>query len=69
LGDKDCVIDNDMTRDVFERTYPAQEGTDRVSGDCKIHTGEDFGHIDFVWSDKESTGHIYDKISKFLLSH
>jgi pimeloyl-ACP methyl ester carboxylesterase len=68
LGGEDCVIDNDMTKDVFERCYPPSEGTDQI-GSCKILLANDYGHIDFVWSSLESTGHIYDKIQKFLFCH
>jgi len=68
LGGADCVIDNEMTQEVFERCYPQSEGTDQI-GTCKVLLAHDYGHIDFVWSDLGSTGHIYDKVHKFLLSH
>jgi len=68
LGGADCVIDNEMTQDVFKRCYPKSEGTDPV-GTCKVLLANDYGHIDFIWSDLRSTGHIYDKVHKFLLRH
>jgi pimeloyl-ACP methyl ester carboxylesterase len=68
LGGADCVIDNDMTQDVFSRCYPETESTDTI-GTCKVLLAHDYGHIDFVWSDLASTQHIYDKLHRFLLSH
>jgi len=68
LGGADCVIDNEMTQEVFTRCYPQSEGTDQI-GTCKVLLAHDYGHIDFIWSDLGSTGGIYDKVHKFLLSH
>ncbi|KAL0483006.1 hypothetical protein AKO1_014900 [Acrasis kona] len=67
LANEDCVIDNKTTKDVFERCYSNCEGTDR--GECKVYEAVDYGHIDFIWSEINSTKVIYDKVQKFLLSH
>jgi pimeloyl-ACP methyl ester carboxylesterase len=68
LGGADCVIDNEMTQEVFKRCYPKSEGTDS-RGTCKVLLANDYGHIDFIWSDQRSNKHIYDKLQKFLLRH
>lgn len=70
LGDKDCVVDEQATRKVFEECYRCSnddEGTDVTTTRCKVYIAEDFGHTDFLWSDMHNNEHIYDKIEKFLL--
>jgi len=79
LGDRDCVVDSEMTREVFERSYSQQDTTlmtdeDEITtatkrGICKVYTANDYGHTDFIWCGVDSTGHLYDKIERFLLSN
>jgi len=56
LGGRDSVVDPERTRKCFKQ----------YSSFCTVHTYEEYGHTDFVWSTREVVTPIYDKILSIL---